>query len=140
MSTRRIVSTSVAAIALSVGIFAGSSAAWANEEPAPSEGTEDAVITPMKKTDIDPRVIKTVSSKGCTARIIEFKARDSAGGGLTTYHRSTISCGKISGGTEARAHLDCIASFDRYTSWARSGETWESGACKKSRGVSIQVR
>lgn len=94
----------------------------------------------MKKTDIDPRVIKTVSSKGCTAKIIEFKARNSGSGGLTTYHRSKITCGKISGGTEARAHLDCIASFDRYTSWARSGETWESGACKKSRGVSIQVR
>ena len=77
MIAKRIISTSVATIALTVGIFAGSSTALAaNEVPAPNEGTKDGVINPMKKTDIDPRVIKTVSSKGCTAKIIEFKARN----------------------------------------------------------------
>lgn len=140
MDMRRIISTWAAAVTLLAGMLATSSSAWATAAPAQSYDVNQAVITPMKKTDIDPRVIKTVSAKGCTARIIEFKGRNSAGGMYTTYHRSTISCGKISGGTEARAHLNCIAAPDRYTSWARSGETWESGSCKKARGVSIQVR
>lgn len=136
----RIISTSTAALTLLAGMLATSSSAWATAEPDQSNDADQAVITPMKKTDIDPRVVKTVSAKGCTARIIEFKGPNSAGGVYTTYHRSTISSGKISGGTEARAHLNCIAAPDRYTSWARSGETWESGSCKKARSVSIQLR
>lgn len=137
---QRTISAVSAAVMLATGVLAMSSSAWANDTTFHDMGFKAAATTPMKETDIDPRVVKTASANGCTARVIEFKARNSSGGGLAPYHRSTISCGMISGGTEARAHLDCIAAPDRYTSWARSGETWESGSCKKSEGVSVQVR
>ena len=140
LDMRKIISTTAAAMMLAAGMVATAASASASEEQGRGHDVQQAEITPMKKTDIEPRVIKTVSAKGCTAKIIEFKARNPAGGGLTTYHRSTISCGKISGGTEARTHLDCILAPDRYSSWTRAGEKWESGSCKKSRGVSIQVR